>query len=49
MEQREQLNNIMTVADYAAKKEVTVQAVYQKIKRGNLQSRKIGTVVFVVL
>ena len=41
--------SIMTVSDYAAKKDISVQAVYQKIKRGNLESKKIGKVVFVVL
>ena len=39
--------NYMPVIDYAALKEVTVQAVYQKIKRGNLNVKKIGTYTLV--
>ena len=37
----------MTVSDYATKKGITVQAVYQKIRRGNLGFKKIGTYTLV--
>ncbi len=35
------------VKDYAAQKNVTVQAVYQAIKRGTLKSRRIGSFILV--
>ncbi len=37
----------MTVKEYADKKHVTVQSVYQKIKRANLGSKKIGSLTLV--
>tara|TARA_R100000951_G_C2646658_1_gene182798 strand:- start:2768 stop:2908 length:141 start_codon:yes stop_codon:yes gene_type:complete len=41
------LDGYMTVSEYAEKNEITVQAVYQKLKRGNLRSRKIGQLTLV--
>ena len=41
------LEGYMTVQDYAAKNNVTGQAVYQKLKRGNLRSKKIGNLILV--
>lgn len=35
------------VKDYALKRNISVQAVYQMIKRGNLKYRKIGTYTLV--
>lgn len=35
------------VKDYANEKGLTVQAVYQAIKRGTLQSKKIGSYTLV--
>jgi predicted transcriptional regulator len=35
------------VKDYAREKGLTVQAVYQAIKRGSLESKKIGTYTLV--
>lgn len=37
----------MPVKDYADKKGITVQAVYQMIKRGNLEIKKIGSYTLV--
>ena len=37
------------VKDYAAKKGVSVQNVYQQIKRGKLKGEKIGTYQLVVI
>lgn len=37
----------MPVKDYADKNKVTVQSVYQKIKRGNLDFKKIGSYTLV--
>lgn len=37
----------MPVKDYADKKGISVQAVYQMIKRGNLESYKIGSYTIV--
>ena len=37
----------MPVKDYADKKGITVQAVYQMIKRGNIKFKKIGTYTLV--
>jgi predicted DNA-binding protein YlxM (UPF0122 family) len=37
----------MPVRDYADKKGVSVQAVYQMIRRGNLKFKKIGTYTLV--
>ena len=37
------------VKDYAADKKITVQAVYQMIKRGNLDFKKIGTYTLVAV
>lgn len=39
----------MPVKDYAAKKDISVQAVYQMIKRGNLKFKKIGSYTLVEL
>lgn len=36
------------VQDYAKMKNVSVQAVYQKIKRGNLETKKIGSFTLVL-
>ena len=41
------LDGYMTVSEYAEKNNVTVQSVYQKIKRGNLRTRKIGQLTLV--
>jgi len=41
------INGYMPVKDYAAKHNISVQAVYQKIKRGYLESTKIGSYVLV--
>jgi predicted DNA-binding protein YlxM (UPF0122 family) len=41
------LDGYLTVAEYAEKHGTTVQAVYQKLKRGNLRSRKIGNLTLV--
>lgn len=41
------LEGFMTVSEYAKKHGVTVQAVYQKLGRGNLKSKKIGTLILV--
>lgn len=32
-----------SVKDYAAKRQVSVQSVYQKLKRGKLKGKKIGS------
>lgn len=37
----------MPIKDYAIKNAITVQAVYQKLKRGNLNVKKIGTYTLV--
>lgn len=37
----------MPVKDYALEKGITVQAVYQRIKRGNLEIKKIGSYTLV--
>ncbi len=37
------------VKDYAKEKNITVQAVYQMIKRGNLKIKKIGTYTLVAV
>lgn len=42
-----ELKNWMTVKDYADKKGVSVQAVYQSVNRKTLESKKIGTVVLI--
>ena len=42
-----ELKKHMPVKDYADKKGISVQAVYQMIKRGNLGSKKIGTYTLV--
>lgn len=45
----EQKTTLKSVADYAKEKNISVQAVYQAIKRGNLNSKKIGSFTFVVV
>lgn len=35
------------VKDYAAEKKTSLQAVYQKAKRGNLEVKKIGNLILV--
>lgn len=45
----EQKTKLKSVADYARDKNISVQAVYQAIKRGALDSKKIGTFTFVVV
>jgi len=42
-----ELGNWMTVKDYALKKGISVQAVYQGINRKTIDSKKIGTVVLI--
>lgn len=37
----------MPVKDYATKKGISVQAVYQMIRRGNLKFKKIGSYTLV--
>ena len=37
------------VKDYAKDKEISVQAVYQMIRRGNLEFKKIGTYTLVAV
>ncbi len=41
------LENWKPVKEYAKLKEMSVQAVYQRIKRGKLAYRKIGTYTLV--
>lgn len=41
------LSNYIPVSEYARLKDTTVQAVYQRIKRGNLQAKKVGTYTLV--
>ncbi len=43
----DQEKNFMPVKDLAIKKQVTVQAIYQKLKRGNLLVKKVGTYTLV--
>ena len=40
-------NSYMPVSEYALLKGVTVQAVYQSIKRGKLEIKKIGSFILV--
>ena len=40
--------NYIPVNEYAKLKNTSVQAVYQKINRGNLQFRKIGSYTLVL-
>ena len=47
MEQQQNNKNFMPVKDYAVLKGSTVQAVYQKIRRGNLLVKKVGTYTLV--
>lgn len=37
----------MTVTEYAKIKGITVQAVYQAVKRGKLEIKKIGSFILV--
>jgi len=39
---RETIADFITVAEYAAKHRITVQAVYKKIKINKMETRKIG-------
>ena len=39
--------NLISVKDYAVRENLTVQAVYKRIKENRLKSHKIGTMVFV--
>lgn len=39
----EEKDSYMTIKEYSDKKRVSVQAVYQKIKRGGLEFKKIGS------
>lgn len=41
------LQNWKPVKEYAELKDMTVQAVYQAIKRGKLESKKIGSYTLV--
>jgi len=41
------LENWKPVKEYAELKEMSVQAVYQAIKRGKLESKKIGSFTLV--
>lgn len=38
---------IKTVKQYADDNNVSVQAVYQSIKRGNLKTRKLGSTILI--
>ena len=40
---------LMTVKDYSVKEQISVQAVYKRIKKEKVKSKKIGSVVFVVI
>jgi len=40
-------NNFMPVKDFAKINEISIQAVYQAIKRGSLEEKKIGTYTLV--
>jgi hypothetical protein len=40
-------SNLKTVTDYARDMNITPQAVYQAIKRGSVDSKKIGKVILV--
>ena len=42
-----ELENWMTVKDYATLKEISVQAVYQAVNRKTIDSKKIGSVVLI--
>tara|TARA_R110000751_G_scaffold15070_1_gene48725 strand:+ start:582 stop:725 length:144 start_codon:yes stop_codon:yes gene_type:complete len=41
------LENYMTVKDYADLKGISVQAVYQAINRKTINSKKLGSVVLI--
>tara|TARA_R110000824_G_C14766459_1_gene630411 strand:- start:373 stop:516 length:144 start_codon:yes stop_codon:yes gene_type:complete len=41
------LENYMTVKDYADLKGISVQAVYQAINRKTIDSKKLGSVVLI--
>lgn len=45
----EEKTTIKSVSDYAQEKGISVQAVYQAIKRGSIKSKKIGSFTFVVV
>jgi hypothetical protein len=38
----------LSVKDYATKKKVSVQNVYQQLKRGKLKGKKFGSFQFVI-
>jgi len=42
------LGNLMTVKDYADKKEIPQSTVYNHIKLKKLKSKKIGSFIFVI-
>jgi predicted DNA-binding protein YlxM (UPF0122 family) len=44
---RQEKKSYKPVKDYAEEKKISVQAVYQMIKRGNLGFKKIGTYTLV--
>jgi predicted DNA-binding protein YlxM (UPF0122 family) len=41
------MDNLKTVTDYAKEKDISVQAVYQAIKRGSVDFKKIGKTILV--
>jgi predicted DNA-binding protein YlxM (UPF0122 family) len=41
------IENWMTVAEYATKHKITVQAVYKAIKKGQIETRKLGSLLMV--
>lgn len=41
------MDNFQPVKDYALKNEITVQAVYDRIKRGKVAVKKVGTYTLV--
>lgn len=49
MEKLEEGKVYASVKDYAAKHNVSVQSVYQKLKRGNLKGKKIGSYQLVLV
>ena len=42
-----ELNNWMTVKDYADRENISVQAVYQAVNRKTLESKRLGSVVLI--
>ncbi len=41
------IKKFQTVQEYAVAKEITVQAVYKRIKSGKIKTRKVGTLTLI--